>query len=694
LFKCFNRDNVERNETTLSQSQCGELDKTNHLLDIRNVQLSAEKIDEANLNQLCDLAGGVAFVLGFASPDNNFSQLAQKVQSLLPAGTKLVLVSTAGELYNDGNATSRESVYQSADDNRKKIVLQAFSKRMFSNVEVVSVPLYSEDIKAGQSQQGVEERIEKIRSGLDQIKIPFKVNSHDTLALTFIDGLSSSETFFMQAVYKSRKFPCLFVGGSSAGKLDFKDTYMYDGKRMCQNQAIICFLKLRTNYRFGILKSQAFQKGAESCFTISDANPMLRSVSKVINDKLESVSFVESLKQHFQCSSVIELTKKMEPYGFAIEVGDEIFIRSINHINEANDQVYFYCDLSLGEKLLLVKRVSAKKALQGDWETFSRFKPKPIGGILNDCIMRRLFNMDEFIGTNVFSEIPTIGFSSFGELLGININDTLTALFFYSITEKDNETFYDEYLNNFPIHYSSFEQYFLKRHLNQMEIIHDLHSQAIELLEESQQAIPSIVAKVKAIDQYFQEIGHSNDHLAEMFTTHTGEVEKLLDFNKKIAPKVIDLVNSSNDIKAVIEILIGIASQTNLLALNAAIEAARSGEQGRGFAVVADEVRKLAENTQHSLQGTNTSVNRLGQDVDDIQVILKSSEEYKAIFEKNVDNFTRSLGTSTGNIKNTVSIIENSMRHLQELSMLTNSSQEKLNQLIRLVRFMDSSDKQ
>lgn len=68
-----------------------------------------------------------------------------------------------------------------------------------------------------------------------------------------------------------------------------------------------------------------------------------------------------------------------------------------------------------------------------------------------------------------------------------------------------------------------------------------------------------------------------------------------------------DLVNTSFQIKNMIQAITDIARQTNLLALNASIEAARAGESGQGFAVVASEVRKLAAQS-HEFAGRITEM--------------------------------------------------------------------------------------
>jgi methyl-accepting chemotaxis protein len=106
-------------------------------------------------------------------------------------------------------------------------------------------------------------------------------------------------------------------------------------------------------------------------------------------------------------------------------------------------------------------------------------------------------------------------------------------------------------------------------------------------LEETASSMEEMTSTVK---QNADNAGQAN----QLATAARDQAEKGGAVVAQAVRAMAEINDASRRIADIIGVIDEIAFQTNLLALNAAVEAARAGEQGRGFAVVASEVRNLA----------------------------------------------------------------------------------------------------
>ena len=565
-------------------------------------------------NELGKVPFAPVFLTGFISPYLDVSNISRIIKEKFPQ-CKFLICSSAGEVCNEGG-----HLYCEASGNWDNIVLQLMGSDVISDAEIISIPLECDDLKRGHVSMDMQERVEKIKRNIVSTKTNMSIDYRNTLAYILFDGLSSSESFFFDALYSSQKFPCIFVGGSAGGKLDFKNTWIHDGTRLLQGHASIAFLKIADGIRFGIFKSQNFEEDGPR-FRVETGSTELRYIDTVIDPQGQVVSLIESLCATFSCS-IHDLEKKMADYTFAIRTGGEIFVRSIARFDFEINRTYLYCDISPGEEIVLIKRLPFANHTEKDFRDFLKDKPnRPFAGWLNDCILRRLCNplqLDKV--QSVFEGISVIGFSTFGEVLGLNLNQTLTSIFFFK--EDKIKEFKDTYVDNFVFHYSNFKSFFLQRRIQKMSGIIDRLSSSIQIDSDEQKKIVLDAIEI---------------------------INKVASGAHSVMGSANNLASSSTNLQKIVGMIADISAQTNLLSLNATIEAARAGEAGRGFAVVADEVRQLAAKSKNNAEQIGQSLQQFSAEIfeisGEIQAQATQVNNLNVLFQK-IENHAAQADTT------------------------------------------------
>ncbi len=636
--------------------------------DIKTAYVQRAELTAEHLRSLYDVPGGPAVVLGFISPDLSMEDVSRAISAASPPDVKILLMTTCGELTH---VPGTHSYYMEANEGRAKVLLQVFSKRMVAEAHMLTIPLHNEDMRRGTAELTPAERTLRIREGVRHETIPFPVRFDDTFAFVYVDGVSACESFVLKGIYDSGILPCPYIGGSAGGKLDFSHTYIYDGHHILENHAVVLVVKLAADYRYAIFKTQAAEDTGRK-WTIIGSDAMFRTVESVADAEGHPVPFADVLMKELHVDHISGLMDALAGYTFAMRVGRELCIRSLQRIDEETKCLHFFCDVTAGEEIRLMRRTKLVDTLKADYEKFSKGKPTPIGAVLNDCLLRRLTFSDELNRADAFADMSIAGYSALGEIAGVHLNETLTAVFFYQLS---GGRFEDNYLDHFPTIYADCQKFFLTREINRMRIINDLKDGIIDEFGNYQQQMSGITEEIGHVSDNVENVSALIARLDDGLGGQGDMTKELLGRNAEITPKLEMLTESTKKIEQVMHMITEISAQINLLALNAAIEAARAGEAGRGFAVVAGEVRKLSENTRERLEASDEAISQLMRDVEEIDKILASNrdfedkmETFESGFETQMKDLRKNLGDGLSTIGHSSASVEKAAKLGRQLA--------------------------
>lgn len=293
------------------------------------------------------------------------------------------------------------------------VVAMAFSGEVIDDLYISVIENISDDNDA------VAKAVDKQRAYFG--KALNELDYKDYVGLLLIDGLSGAEEKVIEKIGDFTNIKV--VGGSAGDDLKFERTQVFHDDLAISNGAVFCIMKPKV--AFDIIKTQSF-KPTEIKLTVTKTNEQKREVLEFNNQPAAKI-YADALQ-----TSVADLPKKAfkNPLGMMVTV-DEPFVRSPRVVE--NDSVFFYCSVKEGMELNVLEPTDIIK----DTAKAIEEKKAQLGGIsaiVNfHCILRTLDlkgqdRMEEY--GSIFNDIPTIGFSTYGECYLGHINQTSTMLVF------------------------------------------------------------------------------------------------------------------------------------------------------------------------------------------------------------------------------------------------------------------------
>ncbi len=344
------------------------------------------------------LPADAAVVLFFGSASFDATELAEEMQLAFNQSVTIGC-STAGEIISGKML-------------QNSIVAMSFDKDFFNDFKIEVLTNICLDENAVQCAFNSFEK---------HFKIPLNSMSYkEYVGLILIDGLSGCEEKIMDKIGDLTNV--VFVGGSAGDDLQFKKTNLSANGKVYSNAALLFLMKPQKSFNF--VKTQSFVPTGK-ILTVTKANESERRIIEFNNEPATKV-YAEML-------GVEE--KDLSNYLFFNPLGlmndKEPFVRSPQKIE--NTDIIFFCSMLEGMELQLLSPTN----IVDDTQNAVLQKLGEMGnisGIIDfHCILRTLElrqkNLTNQYG-NIFWNIPTVGFSTYGECYLGHINQTSTMLIF------------------------------------------------------------------------------------------------------------------------------------------------------------------------------------------------------------------------------------------------------------------------
>jgi hypothetical protein len=333
-------------------------------------------------------------IMFFASAKYDLAQLGNKLQNAYPKA-KIFGCSTSGEIVTGKML-------------KNSVVAMAFDKESIADIDIAVV----EHVKQENNVKTTLEQFEKYyKQKLSSLNIDKYVG------VILVDGLSGAEEKIMDTL--GNLTDLIFIGGSAGDDLKFKTTHVFANGKAYTDAAVLALLKPTKGYE--ILKTQSFK--------VLDK----KLVADKVNEANREVLSFNKMPAVEAYAKATETTPKLAQDNFmknplGLVINNEPYVRSPQQIKKSS--MIFYCNIKEGAELALLESADivkdTDKALKG------LLKNGKAAAIINfNCILRTLEleqkNQTAAYG-KLFAEMPTVGFSTYGEEYLGHINQTATML--------------------------------------------------------------------------------------------------------------------------------------------------------------------------------------------------------------------------------------------------------------------------